>query len=278
MGNVAEPQPGWDAMIMQLAGKIAVVTGAARGFGESVARAIVAAGGQVLITDVLDEPGQALACELGKSALYHRLDVSLAADWQTALTYAADHFGNPTILVNNAARHDMCRFDDISEDEFTAVWKTNELGCFLGMKAVVPFMRKAGQGSIINIGSIAAVHPSGGIAYTATKFAIRGLTRAAARDLGPDNIRVNTVLPAWIMGPNTQGIDPRYSAALPLRRLGDPDKLAHLVVFLASDLAEFVTGSDYLADGGAMLMGTFDLMDIFSGNGIGGLTSQGSTR
>ena len=264
-------------MIMQLAGKIAIVTGAARGFGESVARAIVAAGGRVLITDILDEPGEALARELGESARYHHLDVAVAADWQRVLTSVLEHFGVPTILVNNAARHDMARFDDISEETFFEVWKTNELGCFLGMKALVPFMRKAGAGSIINIGSIAAIHPSGGLAYTATKFAIRGLTRAAARDLGPDNIRVNTVLPAWIDGPNTRDIDSRFPAALPLRRLGDPDKLAKLVVFLASDAAEFITGSDYLADGGAMLMGTFDLIDLLSGNGIGGVPAQAAS-
>jgi 3alpha(or 20beta)-hydroxysteroid dehydrogenase len=262
---------------MELEGKIAVVTGAARGFGESIARAIVASGGRVLITDILDEAGEALACKLGNSARYHHLDVAVAADWQKALASALEHFGAPTILVNNAARHDMRRFDEISEEEFFEVWKTNELGCFLGMKAIVPFMRKAGTGSIINIGSIAAIHPAGGLAYTASKFAIRGLTRAAARDLGPDNIRVNTVLPSWIIGPNTRNIDPRFSAALPLRRMGDSDKLAMLVVFLASDAAEFITGSDYLADGGAMLMGTFDLIDLLSGNGIGGLSAQAIT-
>jgi 3alpha(or 20beta)-hydroxysteroid dehydrogenase len=127
----------------------------------------------------------------------------------------------------------------------------------------------------VHIGSIASVHASGGLGYNATKFAMSGLTKAAARDLGPENIRANTVLPSWMIGPSTAGINQaRAAAALPLRRMGDTAKIAKLVTFLASDDAEFITGADYLVDGGALLMGTFDVMGLLAGQGLGALPAS----
>jgi len=260
---------------MQLSDRTAIVTGAARGLGESIARAILAEGGRVLLTDVLDDEGEALARSLGAAARYRHLDVSQSADWADAVAFAEAELGPVTILVANAVRMDMNRFDDIDEAEFTRVWRVNELGCFLGMKAVVPSMRRSGKGAIVNIGSIASVHASGGLAYNATKFAICGLSKSAARDLGPENIRVNTVLPSWMIGPSSADIDhDRVAAVLPLRRMGDTAKIAKLVTFLASDDAEFITGADYLIDGGALLMGTFDVMGLLSGQGLGALPAS----
>lgn len=259
----------------RLEGRNAIVTGAARGLGESIARAIVEEGGKVLVTDILDDEGAALAADIGKNARYRRLDVSDSAQWAEAVAFAEAELGPVSVLVANAVRMDMNRFDDVDEDEFTKVWRVNELGCFLGMKAVVPSMRRVGKGAIVNIGSIASIHASGGPAYNATKFAMSGLSKAAARDLGPDNIRVNTVLPSWMIGPSTEVLDQdRVAAVLPLRRMGDTSKIAKLVTFLASDDAEFITGSDYLVDGGAMLMGTFDVMGLLYGQGLGDLPAS----
>lgn len=259
----------------RLEGKVAIVTGAARGLGESIAREIVAEGGKVLVTDVLEEQGQAVAHSLGESAHYRRLDVAKSDQWAAAVAEAEAMFGPVTILISNAVRMDMGRFDDMTEEEFTRVWQVNELGCFLGMKAAVSSMRKAGGGSIVNIGSIASVHASGGVAYAATKFAMRGMSKSVARELAPENIRVNTVLPSWMVGPSTELIDQaRVASALPLRRMGDTSKIAKLIAFLASDDAEFITGSDYLVDGGATLMGTFELMDLLAGKGIGALPAE----
>lgn len=259
----------------RLDGKVAIVTGAARGLGESIARAIVAAGARVLITDIDDARGSALAAELGPGAVYRRLDVTRRDDWAAAVAAAETALGPVTVLVANAPRMEMGSFDDMTEEEFTSVWRVNELGCFLGMKATVESMRKAGGGSIVNICSVAGMHPSGGLAYSASKWAMRGMTKSAARELGRENIRVNAVLPGWMRGPSSEGIDlERVAAVLPLRRVGNTDKIAQLVVFLASDDAEFVTGSDYVIDGGAMLMGSFEVIDLLAGRGIGDLPAS----
>jgi 3alpha(or 20beta)-hydroxysteroid dehydrogenase len=259
----------------RLQGRTAIVTGAARGLGASIARDIAAEGGRVMVTDILDDEGSALAAEIGATARYRRLDVSDSAQWRETVAFAETEFGPVSILVGNAVRMDMNRFDDVDEAEFTRVWQVNELGCFLGMKAVVPSMRRFGRGAIVNIGSIASVHASGGPAYNATKFAISGLGKSAARDLGPDNIRVNTLLPSWMIGPSTEGVDyERAAAMLPLRRMGNTDKIAKLVSFLASDDAEFVTGSDYVIDGGSLLMGTFDMLGLLAGEGIGAVPAS----
>jgi len=259
----------------RLEGRTAIVTGGARGLGESIARAIVDEGGRVLVTDIAEDLGKALADDLGDAARFYCLDVGSAASWAEAVAYAEAELGTVSLLVGNAVRMDMNRFDDIDEAEFTRVWQVNELGAFLGLKAVVPSMRRFGRGSVVNIGSIASIHASGGLAYNATKFALCGLGKAAARDLGPEDIRVNTVLPSWMVGPSTALIDQeRAAAVLPLRRMGNTAKIAKLVTFLLSDDAEFVTGAEYLIDGGAMLMGTFDVMGLLAGEGIGALPAS----
>ena len=246
---------------MRLNGKTAIVTGASQGLGASIAADIVTEGGTVVICDIQVEQGRAVAKMLGAAASFRHLDVSKSADWAAVVAETETRFGPIDVLVNNAAMIELMSFDDITEAQFRAVFEVNELGCFLGMKAVAPSMRRAGGGSIINISSIAGLHSAGGLAYTASKFAIRGMTKTAAYFLGPDRIRVNSVHPGWMRTPQTE-IAPLdwVSTLLPLRRIAEPGEVAKLVSFLASDDAAIITGSEYLVDGGAMLMGTLDIV------------------
>ena len=184
-----------------------------------------------------------------------------AEDWAAAVSLAETNFGPVDILVNNAALIELKSFDEITEADFRAVFEVNELGCFLGIKAVVPSMKRAGSGSIINISSTAGLHSSGGLAYTASKFGIRGLSKAAAWHLGPSKIRVNSVHPGWMRTPQTEAAPLDWvSELLPLRRITETREVAKLVTFLASDDAAMITGSEYLHDGGSLLMGTLDIV------------------
>ena len=241
--------------------KVAIVTGAARGLGASIAEDIVAEGGRVLLCDVLEEQGREVAERLGTAARFMPMDVTQAAQWEAAVRDAEAAFGPVQVLVNNAALIELMSFDEITEDVFRKVSEVNELGCFLGMKAVVPSMRRAGGGSIVNISSIAGLHSAGGLAYTASKFAIRGISKAAAHHLGPDRIRVNSVHPGWMRTPQTEAAPLDWvSTLLPLRQIAEPSQVAKVVSFLASDDAAMITGSEYLVDGGALLMGTLDIV------------------
>ncbi|WP_208458618.1 SDR family NAD(P)-dependent oxidoreductase [Burkholderia seminalis] len=241
--------------------KVAIVTGAARGLGSSIAEDIVAEGGQVLLCDLLEEQGREVAERLGSAARFMKMDVTKAVQWAAAMQHAEAAFGPVQVLVNNAALIELKGFDEITEEDFRAVSEVNELGCFLGMKAVVPSMRRAGGGSIVNISSVAGLHSAGGLAYTASKFAIRGMSKAAAYYLGPDKIRVNSVHPGWMRTPQTEVAPLGWvSTLLPLRQIAEPSQVAKVVSFLASDDAAMITGSEYLVDGGAMLMGTLDIV------------------
>jgi 3alpha(or 20beta)-hydroxysteroid dehydrogenase len=249
----------------RLDGKVALVTGAARGLGQSIARAFIGAGAQVVLADVMEAPGEAAATALGSAARFQRLDVRHALDWEVAVAATEVSFGPISILVNNAVRMDMLPFGELTEAEFRAVFEVNELGCFLGMRAVLGSMRRTAKGSIINISSIAGMHPSGGIAYSSSKWAIRGMSKSVARELAPEGIRVNSVHPGWMRTPSTEGAPlEEVAKRLPLRSIGEPGDVARLIVFLASDDAGYITGSEYLIDGGALLMGTFELIDLVS--------------
>lgn len=251
----------------RLAGKVALVTGAARGLGESIAREIVAEGGVALITDVNEELGKTVAGDLGDRAMFISHDVSRAEDWQEVIRIGETRFGPIAILVNNAVRHDMAPFQSMTVDEFRAVFEVNELGCFLGMQAILPTMRRAGKGSIVNISSIAGMHPSGGMAYCASKWAIRGMTKSVAHELAAEGIRANSVHPGWMRVPSTASAPTeKVEPLLPMRRVGEPEEVAKLVVFLASDDASLITGSEYLIDGGALLMGTLEILDLINTN------------
>ena len=239
-----------------LDGKVAVVTGAARGIGLASARRLAREGVTVVATDILDER---LHAELsGVAALTAHLDVTSESDWSARFGAVADRFGRLDVLVNNAGISGALRpFPETSLDEYLTVIGVNQVGVFLGMRAAVPLMRASGGGVIVNISS---VHGIGGrpylLPYVASKFAVRGMTKSAALELGPDNIRVNSVHPGYIDTPmlraaTTDGTPIVMDhGVLPAGRLGNPEEVANLVVFLASEEGAYCTGAEFVVDGG----------------------------
>jgi len=244
----------------QLDGKVLLVTGAARGLGAVIARDGVAQGARVVLADVLDDEGASVVAGLGDDAVYVHLDVRVEADWAAGVALAESRFGGLDVLVNNAAVLRKGRIESFAVEEFREVFEVNQLGPFLGMRAVIPAMVKAGRGSIVNIGSVDAMYGmSGLIGYAGSKWALRGMTKVAAQELGPDNIRVNSVHPGGIQadvlalqsGPGeaitTEQVDQRWA----LRRFPEAEEIASMVLFLASEQSTYTTGSDITCDGGA---------------------------
>src|SRR5580765_1549207 len=236
-----------------------IVTGAARGMGASHARGFVAEGANVVIADVREQEGQALADELGDQAIFSRLDVTNESDWAATVAAAEDAFGPISVLVNNAG---IVRFGPIAETE-PASWRQiidiNLTGTFLGIRAVVAPMRRAGGGAIVNVSSAGGMmaYPNNA-AYVASKWGARGLTKTAALELGRDNIRVNSIHPGPIRTPMTAAPDTAAAVAAEVRRLAiprvaEPEEITRLVLFVASDEASFSTGSEFIADGGVLL-------------------------
>ena len=240
----------------RLAGKVAIVTGGAQGQGAEIARAFVAEGAKVVIADVADEPGQALAAELGEAAHFAHHDVSDEASWTALVEDANGRFGPVRVLANNAG---ILRFGEIatgSVEDVELMWRINQMGVFLGMRAVVPTMQANGGGSIINASSVEGLAGMAGCAgYAATKWAIRGMTKCAAMELGGKGIRVNSVHPGMIDTPMTRvhGGDAamEYGASkVPMRRVGHPEDIAPVYVFLASDESGYMNGAELAVDGG----------------------------
>ena len=238
-------------------GKTILISGGARGQGAVEARMIVAEGGRVVITDVLVDEGRALAISLGAAAQFLPHDVTEEAGW-TAAVAAAEAMGGLHGLVNNAGIYLPATLMDTDAALFERHMRINQLGCFLGMKAVVPAMERAGGGAIVNISSTAGLRGSpNSFAYSATKWALRGMTKSAAVDLAPRNIRVNSVHPGPI---DTKMLDvrtPEQAAArlqtVPMRRQGTAEEVAKLVLFLLSDDSSYMTGAELAIDGGASL-------------------------
>jgi 3alpha(or 20beta)-hydroxysteroid dehydrogenase len=240
----------------RLDGKVAIVTGAARGQGEAEARLFVQEGARVVLGDVLDEPGRLVAKELGDAAEYVHLDVSSESDWAQAVATAEQRFGPATVLVNNAAIIRPAAIEDTSLADYMAVINVNQVGTFLGMRAVIPGMKAARSGSIINISSIDGVGSKNGlISYTASKFAIRGMTKTAAIELGHHGIRVNSIHPGGVntvMGNPANDLEAMNFVfqGKPIPRIGEPIEIAYMALFLASDEASYCTGAEFMVDGG----------------------------
>ena len=240
-----------------LAGKVALISGAARGQGAAEAKIFAERGAKVMLCDVLDEDGNKTAADIGASAAYTHLDVTDENAWQAAVAATVAKFGKLNVLVNNAGIAEMNMLKEMSVEQYMKTIQVNQVGVFLGMKSVAGAMKDAGGGSIINISSIAGFGgAAGGIAYCASKFAVRGMTKVAAMELGPDNIRVNSIHPGGILtrmltdaGLTSDSANDLFSKA-PIGRIGQPEEMATLAAFLASDDSSYSTGSEFVADGG----------------------------
>lgn len=238
----------------RLEGKVAIITGAAQGMGAAHAERFVAEGAKVVLTDILEDAGQKLAESLGENALFVKHDVTKPADWEQVVSKAEEAFGAVNILVNNAGISMNKTIFDITEEEYRRIVDINQVSVFLGMKTVLPSIQKGENGSIVNISSINGL-VGGAIGYTDTKFAVRGMTKAAALSLAPSGIRVNSVHPGVIETPMINQGDSKeaiqqFAKFIPMQRIAKPEEVTNLVLFLASDESSYCTGSEFVADGG----------------------------
>lgn len=265
----------------RLDGKVAIVTGAARGSGALIAKRLVEDGARVVLADVLDDRGKPEAEALGAAARYQHLDITDEQQWQAAVDFTLAEFGGLTTLVNNAAVLHIAPIEHTSLEDYSRVLQVNAVGTFLGVRTVIAPLRAAGGGSIINVASISGRSPSPGTAaYAASKFGVRGLTKVAALELGRYGIRVNCVNPAMgnpemvleslgLKGTDLGAVrgaggkqkgarveDGALSGGRPILRHGEMADVADAVAFLASDESSFFNGADFDLDGG-ITAGTF---------------------
>ena len=238
----------------RLLNKVAIVTGAAGGMGASHARKFVEEGAKVVLTDLNEQAGKALANELGENAMFIKQDVTSQADWENVVSETEKAFGPVNILVNNAGISMNNTIEETSLDQYLKIVNINQVSVFLGMKTVVSSMKKTENGSIVNISSMNGL-VAGAIGYTDTKFAVRGMTKAAAMDFSRYGIRVNSVHPGVIETPMiTTGdaveVIKEFAKHIPLKRVAQSEEITNLVLFLASDESSYSTGSEFVADGG----------------------------
>lgn len=249
----------------KLDGRVVLVTGGARGQGACEAQLFAREGASVVVADVLDDPGREIAAQLGERARFVHLDVTSETGWAAAVDFAVGQFGRLDGLVNNAGVGSGGAITDTSPEEFWRVIRINQVGVFLGMRAAVPAMIAAGGGTIVNTASTSGlVGIAGTGAYTASKHAVIAMTRVAALELGPQHIRVNAVAPGGVDTPmNADAVrDLELTAAdphakLPLGRIGRPEEIARLALFLTSEDSSYTTGAVHVADGG-MLAGLIE--------------------
>lgn len=238
----------------RLQDKVIIITGAAQGMGATHARLCIEAGAKVVLTDINTEKGQALAAELGNQALFIQHNVTSEDDWTQVIAATQAYFGTINVLVNNAGITQSKSILETSLDDYRRILEINQVSVFLGMKAVIPSMQASKQGSIINISSINGL-VGGAIGYTDSKFAVRGMTKAAALECAPFGIRVNSVHPGVIATPmimqgDTKAAVEAFAKSIPLRRVAQPEEVSSLVLYLASDDSSYSTGSEFIVDGG----------------------------
>ena len=234
----------------RVSGKVALVTGAARGMGAEHARLLVEEGAQVVLADILDDLGQQLADELGENARYIHLDVRKSEDWDAAVATAVSTFGGLSVLVNNAAVAEFASVEDTTIELWERILEVNLTGTFRGMQAALPALKRSKSSSIVNISSTAAFvgYESLG-AYNASKWGIRGLTKSVALDMAKFGVRVNSVHPGVIKTPLSEGLS-ETPAHVAMHRMGRSREVSYMVLFLASDESSYCTGAEYLVDGG----------------------------
>lgn len=241
----------------RLEGKVVIVTGGAGGMGESHARRFASEGAKVVITDINEEKGQAIAQDIGENALFIKHDVTDEEQWKNVVEQTEEKFGPVYGLVNNAGFLEKPEpIETQSLDVFTKVFNINAVSTFLGMKSVIPSMKKNDSGSIVNISSISGLMGvPNQAAYVSSKWAIRGMTKSAARELGEHNIRVNSVHPGVVKTPMIAGegfkeAEDAVTAQMPLQRIQTPEELSNMILFLLSDESYSSTGSEFVVDGG----------------------------
>jgi len=241
----------------RLAGKVAIITGAARGMGEATARLFAAEGAKVALGDVMIEEGKSVAKDIGKHAFFQKLDVSDDQNWANFVAAVVERFGTIDVLVNNAGLVHFTPIEHFNPADAENILGVNTVGPMLGAKHVTPTMKEAGKGSIVNISSVDGLRGCNGLTlYTASKWALRGLTKSLAYELGTSGIRVNSVHPGGVNTPmgNARGLPAEQLAQafcrVPLQRIGEPDEIANASLFLASDEASYVTGAELAVDGG----------------------------
>jgi 3alpha(or 20beta)-hydroxysteroid dehydrogenase len=240
----------------RLDGKVAIVTGGARGQGGAEATLFRAEGAEVVVTDVLLDEGEVLAKEIGATFIAH--DVRSEEEWAEVVRETTERHGRIDVLVNNAGIFERAKLVDTDLATYRRITDVNQVGVFLGMKAVAPVMIEQGSGSIVNISSVAGLRAAaGGFAYGASKFAVTGMTKSAAIELARHGVRVNSIHPGMIetdmitqvTGGNAERHE-RFARSVPLRRPADPSEVARLALFLASDDSSYCTGSEFVVDGG----------------------------
>ncbi len=231
-----------------------IITGGAQGMGEVHAKKAIAEGAKVVITDINEEKGQKTSEALGEQALFIKHDVTKQEDWERVVDQVLKQWDKIDVLVNNAGITYNQSIEELSLEDYMKIVNINQVSVFLGIKTVSRVMKQQENGAIINISSMNGL-VGGAIGYTDTKFAVRGMTKAAASALSPFNIRVNSVHPGVIQTPMLEQEDvkeavQRFEKSIPMRRIAQPEEVSNLVCFLASDEASYSTGSEFVIDGG----------------------------
>lgn len=238
----------------RLKDKVIIITGAAQGMGKVHAERAIAEGAKVVITDINEEKGQAVAVTLGSDALFIKHNVVSESDWENVVQTTLEHWGKIDVLVNNAGITYNMKIEEITLDDYMKIVNINQVSVFLGIKSVTATMKAQNSGAIINISSMNGL-AGGAIGYTDTKFAVRGMTKAAARELSPFNITVNSVHPGVIHTPMLEqpgvkeAVD-KFKQTIPMRRVAQAEEVSNMIIFLASDEARYSTGSEFVIDGG----------------------------